>query len=353
MAKQDLRFILLFVVVISALVAVPAALLTRGSGGEVESLDSGYRQIMGTFARVVSVHDDQQVNARAIDAAFEQMRRIEQLMSVHEPNSQLSQLNRTGHRQPAAVDRAVFELVQKSLEISRLSGGAFDITAGPVITLWQQADKHGRAPAEHQIRQALAKVGSDKILLDGDNSTIAFAVEGVKLDLGGIAKGYSVDLAIEAMRREGVKGAMVDLGGDIRCFGVAGQGRQNWQIGLQDPSLAQAHKPNTNALIVLSLEEAAITTSGHYHRFIELEGRRHSHIVDTRTGKSATGPASTTIIAADTATADALATAVAVLGKTKGLELIESLDGVEAILIDTHNPDWLITTSGAGRYIRR
>lgn len=349
MKKTDTKFILsLFVT--AAVLGLLFVLIKRVS--PPERVDSGYREAMGTFARVVCVHEDPAVSRKAIEGAFDQIHQVEKLMNIYDEDSQISKINRAAYAEPVKVDHAVFEVIEKSVLLSGKTDGAFDITAGPVINLWREAQQQDEPPTQQQIEQALAKVGSEKIVLERENSTVAFSVEGMLLDLGGIAKGYAADLAVKAIKDAGADGAMVDIGGDIRVFGKAPKGAESWLIGLQDPERAEPTALNSRPFVVLVLNDFAVTTSGHYHRFTEIDGARHSHIIDIHTGQSADGLASVTVFAPTAAQADALATAVAVMGKEKGLELIESLENTEAILIDPQSPDELIKTTGADKFIR-
>ena len=174
----------------------------------------------------------------------------------------------------------------------------------------------------------------------------------MRLDLGGIAKGYAIDKAIEAMKRCGATGAMVDIGGDIRCFGAPLKDKDHWLIGLQDPNSAVEGIGGGELLLKLKLIDGAIATSGDYQQFVLIEGKRHSHIMDRKTGTSAKGLSSVTIIADNATDADALATAVSVMGAEKGLVLIEKIPQTEAILITSQPNFKLNKTSGAGKYVK-
>jgi thiamine biosynthesis lipoprotein len=180
---------------------------------------------------------------------------------------------------------------------------------------------------------------------------VRFAQAGMKIDLGGIAKGYAIDLALEAVREAGAVGAMVDIGGDIRCFGTPPGGRDAWRIGLQDPRLDRADDEQ-EVLLVLQIVDRAVATSGHYRRFALIGGQAVSHIVEPDSGQGSRKLASTTVIAPDALTADALATAVSVLGRERGLALIEQTDCVEAIVIPPDLKELeLVQTSGAGAFL--
>lgn len=207
-------------------------------------------------------------------------------------------------------------------------------------------------PTDAELQKVRSKVGYEKLILDANELSLRFAAEGMKIDLGGIAKGYAIDKAIEAMQKNGAVGGMVDIGGDIRCFGTPPQGKEYWLIGLQEPSGKIEISPGSDELVlVLKLKDGAVATSGDYRRFVLVGGERYSHIIDRRTAAGAKGLSSVTIIANKANEADALATAVSVMGAKEGLELIDRLPETEAILITTQPQRKLIKTSGAGKYI--
>jgi len=249
------------------------------------------------------------------------------------------------------VSDTTYEVLQRSVEFSKLTDGAFDITVGPLVDLFRIAKKTEVATSEEEIMRAKAKVGFEKLILDDPNKTVKFKVEGMRLDLGGIGKGYAVDKAIKAAKKAGALGAMVDIGGHIRCFGTAPRDKSYWLIGLQDPNLNK-DTAGRDILLRLKLVNVAVATSGDYQQFVLIKGKRYSHIINRQTGTSAEGLSSVTIIADNATDADALATAVSVMGAEKGLALIEKLPATEAILI-TSQPEYkLIKTTGAEKYIK-
>jgi len=227
-----------------------------------------------------------------------------------------------------------------------------DITVGPLVALFRNAKESKIAPGEEQIALARSKVGFEKLKLDSENKTVQFSDKGMLLDLGGIAKGYAIDKAIEATQRCGATGAMVDIGGDVRCFGLPPEGKDNWLIGLQDPNSTIEGIAGGGLLLILKISNAAVATSGDYQQLVLIEGKRYSHIMDRRTGTSAEGLSSVTIIADNATDADALATAVSVMGAEKGLALIEKLSNTEAILITPKPKNEIIKTSGAEKYVK-
>ena len=331
------------------LVGLYTASLTRRNPVRV---DSGYRVIMGTFARVVVLAKSEAAAQDCIASAFERQRHIEALMSYHIADSELNQVNRQAYEKPVAVSEETFEVLQRAKHFSELSGGAFDVTIGTLGDLWHTAGETNTPPTESQIAEARRKVGHDKLLLDPQAQTVKFAVEGMRLDLGGIAKGYAIDQSVEALRQHGAVGGMVDIGGDVMCFGRPPKGKATWVVGLQDPAVTLDDAATDKLVMTLKVMDAAVTTSGDYRRFTKVRGEKQSHIMDAQSGKGAAKLVSVTIIAPDATGADALATAVSVLGVEKGLALIEQCPDTEAILIPNQQNAQPIFSSGAGTYVR-
>ena len=314
--------------------------------------DSGYQLIMGTFAHVVAVAEDSGTAKKCVEAALEEIHKVDVLMSDYKSDSEISRANREAFEKAVKVSETTYEVLQRSVEFSKMTGGAFDITVGPLVALFRNAKASKIAPSEEQIAMARSKVGFEKLKLDSENMTVQFSDKGMLLDLGGIAKGYAIDKAIEAALRCGAIGAMVDIGGDVRCFGLPPKGKDHWLIGLQDPNSAIEGIEGGGLLLVLKITNAAVATSGDYQQFVIIEGKRYSHIMDRRTGTSAEGLSSVTIIADNATDADALATSVSVMGAEKGLALIEKLSNTEAILIPPPPNYKIIKTGGAEKYIK-
>ncbi len=319
-------------------------------------IDGGYREVMGTLARIVVVAKHERQARRCIETGFGELVRIDKMMSDYKPDSELSKVNREAFANPVKVSPELFEILQKSVEFSRLSNGAFDVTVGPLVDLWHKAGEANVVPDENTLAAAKARVGFEKLILDANERTVQFAVKGMRLDLGGIAKGYAVDKAVGAMRREGAIGGMVCASGDIRCFGKPAD-KDTWRVGLQNP--VAANQPASNGaigaeqvLMVLKVNDMAVSTSGDYRRFVAIGRKRYSHIIDTSTATGASKLSSDTILAANAVDTDALSTAVNVMGAQKGLALVESLAGVEAILI-TAGPEYqVVKSSGADTYLQ-
>jgi len=301
---------------------------------------------MGTFAHIVAVSTSSKIAGNCVEAAFEKLRNIDEMMSYRAEASQLSGLNRQAHKGPVKVSEELFEVLSVAVKYSRKTDGTFDVTIGPVVDLWRKAEKDGKKPTEDAVAQARSKVGYEKLILNEDNKTVQFRIDGMRLDLGGIAKGYAIDLAVEAMKAGGAVGGMVDVGGDIRCFGKPLGPKDNWLVGLQDPDA------EGGILMVLKLGDMAVATSGDYQRFVLIDGQRYSHILDPATNLAVRELSSVSIIAPAAVDADALATAVSVMGTARGLEMIEATESAEAILISAGPEFERAQTSGAGVYIK-
>jgi len=338
------------VIAVLAACLIVAIYFSARSNRQIE-LDSGYRLVMGTFARIVVIAEDLNTAKKCIETALAEIYKVDDLMSDYKSDSEISRINKDAAKTAVHLSQATYEVLQRSIEFSKLTDGAFDVTVGPLVDLFRAAKDKQLLPGEDDISQAKSKVGFEKLKLDDKSKTVQFAVEGMRLDLGGIAKGYAVDKAVEALQTSGAIGGMVDLGGDIRCFGAPPKGRNHWLIGVQNPNLDE-DIGELNLVLKLKLANGASATSGDYQQFVLIEGRRYSHIIDRKTGASAQGLSSVTIIADNATDADALATAVSVMGSEKGLALIEKLPATEAIFI-TSQPEYeIIKTTGAEKYIK-
>jgi thiamine biosynthesis lipoprotein len=280
--------------------------------------------IMGTRVAVELWSEDAALAQRAMAEVIDEMRRTDELMSTYKPESQLSQVNAHAHERPVPVDADIIEVVERALAMSKLSGGAFDITYASVGYLYDyRAHQH---PSEQQIAAALPGVDYRQVQVDRAAGTIRFLRPGVRIDLGGIAKGYAVDRSIERLRKLGIRHAMVNAGGDTRLLGDR-RGKP-WIVGIRDP------RNEDRVVTRLPLEDEAISTSGDYERYFEEDGVRYHHILVPGTGRSARGVRSATVIGADATLTDALSTTVFVLGVERGLQLIAQLPGVEAVVVD-------------------
>lgn len=280
--------------------------------------------IMGTAIRAELWHEDQALGQAALDAVMREMHRIDRAMSPFKPDSELSRLNRDAAKMPVPVSAEMFDLIERSIEFSELSEGAFDITFASVGGMFDY--RNGIKPAADEIAAALPGIDYRHLRLDHRQRTIRFAHEKAKLDLGGIAKGHAVDSCIALLKSRGVKQGLIMAGGDSRVLGDR-RGRP-WVIGVQDPR-------RKDALVArIPLVDAAISTSGDYERYFEADGVRYHHILDPRTGKSACGVRSVTIIGPDATTTEGISKSVFVKGLERGIRFVEALQGIDAVIVD-------------------
>jgi thiamine biosynthesis lipoprotein len=280
--------------------------------------------IMGTSIKVELWAIDRAAGESAIDAVMNEMHRIDRAMSPHKPDSELSRINRDAATMAVKLSDEMFTLLARSIEFSDLSGGAFDITYAGVGHLYDY--RQGVQPTEDEIALARAAVGYRHLILDARERSVRFARDGVRIDLGGFAKGHVVDTSARILQMRGIRHAIVSAGGDSRVIGDR-RGRP-WTIGIRDP------RREGEVVAVLPLEDVAISTSGDYERFFEKNGVRCHHLIDPATGRSPSSVRSVTILAEDGLTTEALSKTVFVLGVVKGLRLVESLPGVDAVVID-------------------
>ncbi len=304
--------------------------------------------VMGTVAEttVVVRADQSHLIDKAHTAAARAMRDVEARMSVHFDHSELAALNAAPAGQFVPLSSETLDLLRRSRELTQRTDGAFDPTAKPLLDLWRHAAEDGRVPTDEEIRLAQEAVGWEHFdLSPQDGPGVVKYNDSAQIDLGGIAKGHAADKAVKAIRHVGCRGGLINIGGDMRTFGQSTTGQ--WVIGVQDPFRPDSPEP----LLRLGFNDAAVCTSGHYHRYFEIDGTRYSHIIDPETGWPVDVAASVTVVAEDSATADAWSTALSVLG-TAGLPLAESQDALEALVVVGNEHDHrLYMTTGFNAFI--
>jgi FAD:protein FMN transferase len=260
------------------------------------------------------------------DDVFAEMERLEELFSRSISGSEVSAINNSAGKGPISVDQEVFYVTMQALHYSEISNGAFDPTVAPLIDLWGFLGQEYRLPAPEEIEGVLPLVDYRLVEFNDNNSELYLPKEEMALELGGIAKGYIIDRALAVIRNAGIESAFVNVGGDIGMIGVKPDGNL-WRIGIRNP------RNDSNVIAVLPAFDGAVVTSGDYERVFEVDGKSYHHILDPNDGMPA-GVLSSVTIAAETAiAADALSTAVFVMGPVEGMELIENLPGVECIII--------------------
>ena len=279
--------------------------------------------IMGTRI-VVELWDDNDAHANAaIDAVMDEMRRIDETMSVYKPTSEVSKVNAEAAQHPVKITKELFDLLQKAVEFSRITDGAFDITYASVGYMYDFR-KHVK-PTEQQIEKALPGVDYHHLIFDAKNQTIKFSQPGVRIDLGGIAKGYSVDCGIAILQARGISHALVNAGGDSRVIGD--RFGKPWIVGIRHPDDA------SRVIAKIPLADTAFSTSGDYERYFDENGVRYHHIIDPKTGDSARKVRSATIIAPTATQTDGLSKTAFVLGPEKAMEIYNRIEGVDAIIV--------------------
>jgi thiamine biosynthesis lipoprotein len=280
---------------------------------------------MGTRFRVIVYAPDEGTAREAGKDAFARIASLDGSMSDYRPASELMRLCSRAGGGPVPVSPELFFVLARAQEVARRSDGAFDVTVGPVVRLWRLARRTGRLPDPEKLARARALVGYRNVRLDPRARTVELLKPGMQLDLGGIAKGYAADQALAVLRKHGLSRALVAAGGDITVSDPP-PGAEGWSVAI-------APLPKEKSAGRLLLRHAGVSTSGDAEQYVEIGGRRYSHIVDPRTGLGLVGRLSATVLAPDGITADSLTKVVAVLGPERGLKIIEETPGVSARLV--------------------
>ncbi|MFH1621581.1 MAG: FAD:protein FMN transferase [Candidatus Omnitrophota bacterium] len=300
---------------------IPLLVLLAFTGCAQKKLYTEKRFLMGTVVEVISPYPE------AAGIVFNEIERIEKVFSTNLKNSAISHLNATGFLN---TNYEVTTLIEKSKIFYGITDGLFDITVAPLVVIWKEALNEKKLPSSRLIKKNLSLVGFDNIHIDHLNNSIKFKKPSMKVDLGGIAKGYAIDVAVRELKRKGIDSAIINAGGDIYCLGS--KFGNAWKIGLQHP------RDKEKTINKLELKDSAVATSGDYEQFMEIEGERYSHIIDPKTGYPVENDiVSVTVIAKDAVTADAVATCVFLLGKQKGERIFGSFYGVTKIITVTKN----------------
>jgi thiamine biosynthesis lipoprotein len=277
---------------------------------------------MGVEVQVVLYAPSQTAAEEAVRASFDEIAAINDIMSNYVETSELMQLTERAAGSPVQVSPELFFILQRSLALSSISDGAFDITVGPYASLWREARRSEQLPADRQLAAADSLVGWQKIELDPVARTVQLQVPGMEIDLGGIAKGYALDRALAVLKQQGVERALVNAGGDVVVSGSP-PGKEGWVVSAGSKDSTRRH---------ITLSHAAVASSGDTEQFVESGGKRYSHIVDPRTGLGLTSRIAVTVVAPDGMTADSYATTVSVLGPEKGRQFVDRFPGVTAYI---------------------
>ncbi|HFK5552074.1 TPA: FAD:protein FMN transferase [Elizabethkingia anophelis] len=282
--------------------------------------------LMGSRFQITLVDKDSISAERNIDKAVAEITRIENLISEWRPETQISQVNQNAGIKPIKVDREVFDLTKKGLYFSKLTDGAFDISIVAMDKIWKFDDSMDELPSEQAIKESVRNVGYRNIILDSTNSTIFLRNPGMKIGFGSIGKGYAADKTRDLMKSMGVKAGIIDASGDISTWGTQPDGKP-WAIGINNPF--NDHK----MAAILYFKENSVTTSGSYEKYVEIHGKRYSHIMNPKTGYPSTGLTSVTITGPNATMANGFSTSVMVLGEKEGLKLLKQFPEYHYLLI--------------------
>ena len=319
--SKNLAVSLILAVVLLAVSILPARFKT-------DEMAARERLAMGTTVQIkvplMAGEDRRRLEAK-IDRAFDEIARVESVFSVYKEDSEISRINRLKKGEALKISAEAYGLIEKAIECSVKTGGAFDITVKPLVDLWADARGRGIVPSDEQVKSAVARIGSRDIVLDKGAGTIAFKKDGMALDLGGVAKGYATDRVLGILKADGISRAIIRSGGDVYCLGMR-SGKDLWKVGVRHP------RDRARLFMELELKDKAIDTAGDYEKFFMVAGKRYSHIIDPRTGYPiGDNVISATVVADDATTADMLATALCVLGPD-GLKIADA-SGVMAVIV--------------------
>lgn len=281
---------------------------------------------MGVVFKIDAYAESLSVAEPALEAAFARVRQIDRIASDYDPQSELRKLTLNPVGQPVKASETLFALLQRSVEISRASGGRFDPTLGSLTTLWREARKSKSLPTKKELSDALARSGVKHLSLDHEGRAVTLDMQNMLLDLGGIAKGYAADEALRVLRERGLNRAVVAASGDL-AIGDPPPDAEGWRVGIATLDVESQPKE------FLLLSNCGVSTSGDARQFVEIDGRRYSHIVDPATGLGLSLRSGVTVVAPDDTTADAWASALSVAGPDHAAKLLEGVDGVSARMV--------------------
>ena len=282
---------------------------------------------MGTRFKILVYAPDETAAQRASQAAFARIAELDGIMSDYRPTSELMRLCQKAGGDPVPVGEDLFLVLSRAQELARRSEGAFDVTVGPLSRLWRATKRARQLPEPEKLAAAKTLVGFDKMKLDDKAHTVQLLKAGMQLDLGGIAKGYAGDAAIAVLKKHGLDRALVAAGGDIVVSGPPPDA-EGWTI-----AIAPLEDPESPPARFLVLKNAAVSTSGDAEQFVELDGKRYSHILDPKTGLGLVGRMSVTVVAPNGITADSHTKVVCVLGPERGLPLLDATPGTTALMV--------------------
>lgn len=286
--------------------------------------------LMGSNFEITVVADNKNQGDHFINLAVSEISRIERLISSWDEHSQTSLINRNAGINPVSVNPELFSLIERSIKISKLTDGAFDISYASMDNIWKFDGSMTEIPDEQTLLESVSKVGFESIELNEENHTVFLRNLGMRIGFGAIGKGYAADKAKELLVQNGVSSGIINASGDLNAWGRQPDGTP-WMVAIVNPLNKE------KAYSWLPVQDMAVVTSGNYEKFVTIDGVKYSHIIDPRTGMPSNGISSVTILTKSAELADALATSVYVMGVDTGLNLINQLKGVETIIVDSEN----------------
>jgi len=313
-----------------ALACSLCCLLSFGQSRQTDVTVKRTLKLMGTRFEITVVAPNEEIGYINIDEAVSEIERVEKLISSWDKDSETTLINKNAGIKPVKVSRELLNLIERSIKISEITDGAFDITYASMDNIWKFDGTMDKVPTEAEIKNSVSKVGFKKIQLDVENQTVYLPESGMKIGFGAIGKGYAADRAKELLVSKDVKGGIINASGDLTTWGTKVTG-EKWLVGIANPL------SKDKVFSWLPIIESSVATSGNYEKYIELDGKKYSHIIDPRTGYPTRGINSVSIFAKQAELCDALATAVFTMGRDVGLHMINQIDGVEAVVVDSEN----------------
>ncbi|WP_318311564.1 FAD:protein FMN transferase [Flagellimonas crocea] len=313
-----------------ALVCCFCFLLSSGQSRTTDVMVKRTLKLMGTRFEITVVAPNEEIGYINIDEAVSEIERIERIISSWKEDSETSLINKNAGIKPVKVSRELMDLIERSIKISEITDGAFDITYASMDEIWKFDGSMDKIPTKEEIKASVSKVGYQKIRLDSENQTVFLPEKGMCIGFGAIGKGYAADRAKDLLVSKDVKGGIINASGDLTTWGTKVTG-EKWLVGIANPL------SKDKVFSWLPIVESSVATSGNYEKYIMLNGEKYSHIIDPRTGYPTKGINSVSIFAKQAELCDALATAVFTMGRDVGLHMINQIDGVEAVVVDSEN----------------
>lgn len=288
-------------------------------------------KLMGNRFELTVVSDNEKWAFDKIEAGIGEIQRIERLLTTFSDDSETNQVNQNAGISPVKVSAETFNLIERSLRISQVTQGAFDITYGSIDKRLWNFDQHMTALPDHETAKKMVRlINYENVILDREKSTVFLKEKGMRIGFGGIGKGYAAERAKQVMKEQGVKSGVVNASGDLTAWGLQPNGKQ-WTVGIANPDATH------EVFSYVSITDMAVATSGNYEKFVMIDGKKYSHTINPRTGLPVTGIKSVTIITTNAEIADAMATPVMIMGIKTGLDMIDQIKNIEAVIIDDND----------------